>query len=176
MNCVTCACTVQRSRNNYLCRPHQQFCSQGFLSCFSCLFVLPACRRLLFPLLQETVCIACVTSVSVWFRSKERPRNDEERVFRFASFFVWSLTLVSCQCLVLCSEANGHDAVTIINNSKRDSCSGCMLLFTCSFIYGFFSKPLRPSAPQRRFNFSTFSLFQYFARIARLSNRGGTGN
>ena len=138
--------------------------------------VLPACRRLLFPLLQETVCIACVTSASVWCRSNERPRNDEERDFRFAPFFMWSLTLVPCECLVLCSEANGHDAVIIINNSKRDSCSGCMLLFTCFFIYGFFPKPVRPSAPQRRFNSSTFSLFQYFARIARVSNRGGTGN
>ena len=85
--------------------------------------------------------IACVTSVSVWFRSKERPRNEEERDFRFAPFFVWSLTLVPCQCLVF------FYTVIIIKDSQRDSCSGCMLLFTCFFIYGFFSKPLRPSAP-----------------------------
>ena len=36
--------------------------------------------------------LACVASVSVWFRSKGRPRNDEERDFRF-----WPL-------LVLCVE------------------------------------------------------------------------
>ena len=36
--------------------------------------------------------LACVASVSVWFRSKRRPRNDEERDFRF-----WPL-------LVRCSE------------------------------------------------------------------------
>ena len=155
--------------------PHQQFCAQGFLSCFSCL------------------CIACVQTSPISFvagnclyslRNKrfrvvsEQRKTEERRGTRFSvcPCFMWSLTLVPCQCLVLCSEANGHDAVIIINNSKRDSCSGCMLLFTCFFIYGFFPKPLRPSAPQRRFNSSTFSLFQYFARIARVSNRGGTGN
>ena len=45
---------------------------------------------------------ACRESVSVWFRSKERPRNDEEWDFRFwlhdkcdkSHFLAWSLTLI----------------------------------------------------------------------------------
>ena len=35
--------------------------------------------------------LICVASVSVWFRNKERPRNDEELDFRF---WLRSLTLV----------------------------------------------------------------------------------
>ena len=47
--------------------------------------------------------LACVTSVSVWFRSKERQRNYEERDF---FFLIWprekwnvSLTLIPCSLL-----------------------------------------------------------------------------
>ena len=45
--------------------------------------------------------LACVASVSVWFRSKERPRNDQERDFLFWPREKWnvSLTLVPCSLL-----------------------------------------------------------------------------
>ena len=45
--------------------------------------------------------LACVASVSVWFRSKERQRNDEERDFLFWPREKWnvSLTLVPCSLL-----------------------------------------------------------------------------
>ena len=34
--------------------------------------------------------VACVASVSVWFRSKERPKNNKERDFRFSPREEWN--------------------------------------------------------------------------------------
>ena len=60
---------------------------------------------------------ACRESVSVWFRSKERPRNDEEWDFRFwlpdkwdkSPFFAWSLTLIPHSLIQNCTEAPATD-------------------------------------------------------------------
>ena len=60
---------------------------------------------------------ACIESVSVWFRSKERPRNDEEWDFRFwlhdkwdeNPFFAWSLTLIPYSLLQNCTETPDTD-------------------------------------------------------------------
>ena len=38
--------------------------------------------------------VACVASVSVWFRSKERPKNDDEWDFRVWPHQKWALTNV----------------------------------------------------------------------------------
>jgi len=47
---------------------------------------------------KDSMFVACVASVSLWFRSKERPRNDEERNFRILAareMVARSLTLVA---------------------------------------------------------------------------------
>ena len=73
--------------------------------------------------------LACIASVSVWFRSKERPTNGIFGFSRakkgtrtknpfFAPFFVRSLTLIPCSLLRNCTETLATQAtrgsVTII--------------------------------------------------------------
>ena len=54
--------------------------------------------------LPESDPVGCVTGVSVWFRSKERPRNDEEWDFRFWPHVGFAPFCVRSLVLVLCSE------------------------------------------------------------------------
>ena len=64
--------------------------------------------------------LACVTSVSVWFRSKERPRKgilgfgrarNETRALLLAPFFARSLTLVPRSLLLNRTETLATQAI-----------------------------------------------------------------
>ena len=75
--------------------------------------------------------INCVTSVSVWFRNKERPRNDEELDFRF---WLRSLTLVPGYLLRNGMETLATQVSTLILQLVPDSFY-TSLLFTTFFCF-----------------------------------------
>ena len=66
---------------------------------------------------SETTLLACVASVSVWFRSKERPRNGIFGIL--APFLAQSLTLVPRSLLLNCTETLATQASTTRNPESK---------------------------------------------------------
>ena len=104
------------------------------------------------------------------FRVVSEQRNTEER--RGTGFSVCPIFRVVFDSRSL-SVPRFFYTVILIKDSKRDSCSGCML-FTCFFIYGFFSQTPSTVSASSEVHFHFFNISRVF--IARLSKRGGPGN
>ena len=66
---------------------------------------------------SETTLLACVASVSVWFRSKERPRNGIFGIL--APFFAQSLTLVPLSLLLNHTETLATQSTTPRNPESK---------------------------------------------------------
>ena len=66
---------------------------------------------------SETTLLPCVASVSVWFRSKERPRNGIFGIL--APFLAQSLTLVPRSLLLNCTETLATQASTTRNPESK---------------------------------------------------------
>ena len=66
---------------------------------------------------SETTLLPCVANVSVWFRSKERPRNGIFGIL--APFFAQSLTLVPRSLPLNCTETLATQASTPRNSESK---------------------------------------------------------
>ena len=74
--------------------------------------------------------IACVASVSVWFRSKERPRNDVERVI-----FGFGRTKTEREPKIEMGEGKGKETLTLTLSSLPGTPSPLRLLLAPFFVW-----------------------------------------